>query len=108
MITDRINNCPFCLNPIPWISDFCRECRCDGDKNWMWIFYDDVSNKDTPTAINIRVENFQLHWSIKRNYTWLIDVSKSMKEIVNIPYLLDFPLDVETIKNKIQTLLTFM
>jgi len=107
MITTRVDKCIFCEGKLEnndsasKIWD-CLECVNESshypNKIWYWI------SEGKIIALNILIGEYQLCLDIKREETLLL---KKGTYLVELNHLMDFSLDVETVKNKIQTLLTF-
>ena len=110
MITDKLDKCPFCGIKLVRTRGClqCSEQIIHKDRS-LWVFFDDENNPDTMTALNIRYDIYQFHFSFRRNETVLLDLQKHSleNELIKLPFLMDFELDEDTIKEKIKTLLVF-
>ena len=109
----QTTQCPFCQTAlIKRKSSFSYILDCpkqqDHAANTLWYWFDDASNKNKITAINVRVNGYQLAFSLILNTTAICKSDTGQKMLKTFPYLLDFELTKENINHKIKTLLTFI
>jgi hypothetical protein len=76
------------------------------DNKLIWAFLEDDVDPDRITALNIRVNGYQLFFSFRSDTTELLNAKHDM--IAHFDHILDFTLDEDTINRKIKTILTFM
>jgi hypothetical protein len=115
MITDRLDRCPFCQHELVAASVLldCPEETSHQDIGRIWAWFDPIRGAGYVKAINLVYKNYQLHFDLTEQKTQLWsarnkDPRQTRDLIMDVPYLMDFPLDLETIDKKIKTMLTFM
>jgi len=115
MNIDRLDKCAFCLSPMVKNEKSFIECpreseHPDAGKMWAWL-EPNLQGESVIVAINIQYKGYQLHFNLKHQKTQLWHLSqvriRDREYIANLPYLMDFPLDIITIDKKLKTFLTF-
>ena len=122
---EKLDLCPFCQTKLyidPHFNFKCLDCpnvKHHSLKN-IWAFYFD-SDRDFNSislnrisSLNIKLNDYQLHFSFKDNLTFLyklinydVEDDYSTEIVVQFPYILNLELTEIAIDNKIKSILTF-
>lgn len=113
-LLESLNHCPFCGDELDcqlMFDVYSSDCPVNHTSSHstgtrFWLF----RNKDkVPYAINIVVNEIQIHYSINYNATNILNLNKQQgsKLIMELDYLMELSLDESYLKNKLKTIITF-
>ena len=114
---ENVSQCPFCSTTLTYGYYFnsLYNIECWNERNHSdiqkrcWGRAEYVKPKYRHLSFNIRINEYQLHWSFINPSTTLICYSTGQnKTIITLPYLIDFEITEANFNRKIQTLLTFI